>query len=372
MRKVLIVFGTRPEAIKLVPIIKELEQRPERFSSVVCVTGQHRYLLDQVLNVFEIKPLHDLSIMTEDQSLFDITTQGLLGVQKVLELERPDILLVQGDTTTAFTSALAAFYLGIPIGHVEAGLRTWNKHHPFPEEINRRLTSHLADWHFAPTAGSRENLLAEGIADNTIFVTGNTVVDALLLAMERLSSHVMTIPSEILLLIERKKLVLVTGHRRESFGEGLRNICEALREIVRRHPDTIVVYPVHLNPNVRGPVNSLLGETERVFLLEPLDYLSFVYLLQKAYLILTDSGGIQEEAPSLGKPVLVMREVTERPEGVEAGTVRVVGTDAATIVNETERLLLDPTEYLKMARSHNPYGDGQAASRILQILQNVL
>lgn len=372
MRKVLTVFGTRPEAIKLAPVIKELEKRPDDFSSVVCVTGQHRHLLDQVLNVFEIKPQHDLSIMTEDQSLFDITTQGLLGIQKVLEIERPDILLVQGDTTTTFTSALAAFYLRVPIGHVEAGLRTRNKDHPFPEEINRRLTSHLADWHFAPTKRARENLLAEGIADKTVFITGNTVVDALLLATERLSSHTVAIPSEILSLIEWRKLILVTGHRRESFGEGFRNICEALREIARRHDDIVVVYPVHLNPNVQGPVRRLLGEVERVFLLEPLDYLSFVYLLQRAYLILTDSGGIQEEAPYLGKPVLVMREVTERPEGVEAGTVKVVGTDAATIICETERLLLDATEYLRMARAHNPYGDGKAASRIVQLLHNVL
>lgn len=372
MRKVLTVFGTRPEAIKLAPVIKELEKWPEHFSAVVCVTGQHRHLLDQVLDVFQIKPQHDLNIMTENQSLFDITTQGLLGVQKILDLERPDVVLVQGDTTTTFIAALAAFYLHIPIGHVEAGLRTWNKRHPFPEEISRRLTSHLADWHFAPTMWARKNLLAESVADETIFVTGNTVVDALSLATDRLPSHVVTIPSEILSLIEQKKLILVTGHRRESFGEGFRNICEALREIARRNGDIAIVYPVHLNPNVQAPAQRLLGDVERVFLLEPLDYLSFVYLLQRAYLILTDSGGIQEEAPSLGKPVLVMREVTERPEGVEAGTVRLVGTGAATIIRETERLLVDTAEYLEMARSHNPYGDGQAASRIVQILQGIL
>lgn len=364
MVKVLTVLGTRPEAIKLAPVIKELEQHPG-VASKVCVTAQHREMLDPFLKLFEIKPDYDLDIMQPNQSLFDVTAKALLGLKDVLDAERPDIILVQGDTTTAFAAALAAFYLKIRVGHVEAGLRTENKYNPFPEEINRRLVTHLADFHFAPTERARANLLAEGVRDEAICVTGNTVVDALLMTLERTRGQD---PLPDLPIEPDRRLLLVTAHRRESFGEGLINICRALKEIAESTDDVEIVYPVHLNPNVRATVQRELRGIERVHLMPPLDYVSFVHLMSRAYLILTDSGGIQEEAPSLGKPVLVMREATERPEAIEAGVAKLVGTAPQRIVGETLRLLKDGEEYNRMARARNPFGDGHAAKRIVDVL----
>ncbi len=363
--KILFVFGTRPEAIKLAPVIHELASRP-RFTVRVCVTAQHREMLDQVLEAFSITPDHDLDLMRPGQDLFDVTARCLTALRPVLEAERPDWVIVQGDTTTVFVASLAAFYLDIRVAHVEAGLRTFDKRRPFPEEINRRLTSHVADLHFAPTERARRNLLEEGIPAEHIHVTGNTVVDALFYIRDRYRGR-WPAPAGMRPVERDRRLILVTGHRRESFGEGFERICRALRRIAER-PDVEIVYPVHLNPNVQRPVHGLLGELPNVQLIEPLPYVSFVGLMESSYLILTDSGGIQEEAPSLGKPVLVLREVTERPEAVEAGTVKLVGTDVENIVAGVGELLDDPAVYERMSRAHNPYGDGKASVRIAEIL----
>lgn len=361
--KVLAVFGTRPEAIKMAPVVLKLADTPG-IESAVCVTAQHREMLDQVLDLFGIVPEFDLDLMKTGQDLYDITCSVLAGLKDVLRSYRPDLVLVHGDTTTTFAASLAAYYEQIPVGHVEAGLRTGNIYSPWPEEINRKLTGAITALHFAPTPRSRDNLLAENVAEETIFVTGNTVIDALLGVAERLKRepqasdcfHSLNLP-------EGKRLVLVTGHRRESFGGGFERICRALARLAER-PDVEIVYPVHLNPNVKGPVEERLGHLANVHLIPPQDYLPFVDLMERAYLILTDSGGVQEEAPSLGKPVLVMRDTTERPEAVEAGTVRIVGTDDDLIVAETCRLLDDDAAYRAMSGAHNPYGDGRAAGRI--------
>lgn len=359
----------------MAPVIQELEKDPAAFRSVVCVSAQHRGMLDQVLELFRIRPDYDLDIMKPGQTLFDITASVLLGLRPVLERERPDLVLVHGDTTTTMAAALGAFYAGVRVGHVEAGLRTRNKKAPFPEEINRRVAGTLADLHFAPTESARSNLRQEGVAEETIFVTGNTVIDALLSVARRIEGDrdlQRQMEATFSFLSPGKKLVLVTGHRRESFGRGFENICRALAEIARRRGDAEIVYPVHLNPQVQEPVQRILGDAElkNVHLLAPLDYLPFVYLMMRSHLLITDSGGIQEEAPSLGKPVLVMRETTERPEAVAAGTVRLVGTDRQRIVGETLRLLDDPQACAAMSRSHNPYGDGLAARRIADILRD--
>ncbi|MEM4949621.1 MAG: UDP-N-acetylglucosamine 2-epimerase (non-hydrolyzing) [Candidatus Jordarchaeales archaeon] len=370
MLKVLTVFGTRPEAIKLAPVLQEFKRHPELVSRV-CVTAQHREMLDPFLKIFDIHPDYDLDIMQPNQTLFDITIRALDGLKRVLEAEQPDFLLVQGDTTSAFAAALAAFYLKIPIGHVEAGLRTFDKYHPYPEEINRRLISHLADLHFTPTLRAQANLLAEGIPPNKIFVTGNTVVDAILLILER-TKDLNLLPPGLSKLSSNRKLILVTAHRRESFGQGLESICLALRRIVEEAPDVEIVYPLHMNPNVRTVVTKVLKGVERVHLLEPMDYVAFVHLMARSYLILTDSGGIQEEAPTLKKPVLVLRETTERPEVLEVGAAKLVGTDPQKIVKETLRLLRDFKEYERMACAGNPFGDGRAAQRIAEILLKIL
>jgi UDP-N-acetylglucosamine 2-epimerase (non-hydrolysing) len=368
-RRVIFCFGTRPEAIKLAPVIQELARHPKEFEPVVLVTAQHRHMLDQVLRVFDIKPDYDLDLMRPGQSLADVTASVLDGVGRVLARVGPDIVLVQGDTTSAFAAALAAFYQQVPVGHVEAGLRTNDKFSPYPEEMNRRLVSALADLHFAPTRAAKENLLSEGVSRMRIHVTGNTVVDALKAA--RLSKAKYSLP--VLDDIESgQRIVLVTAHRRESFGQGFERICRALRALVARNSDIDVVYPVHLNPNVRRPVRSILGGVTRVHLIEPLEYLPFVRLMERSYLILTDSGGIQEEAPALGKPVLVMRDVTERPEAVETGTARLVGTDPDVIVSAAERLFRSSAAYGRMARARNPFGDGCASTRIGAVLRRFL
>ncbi|MBR9829271.1 MAG: UDP-N-acetylglucosamine 2-epimerase (non-hydrolyzing) [Oceanospirillales bacterium] len=369
-KKILTVFGTRPEAIKMAPLVHALAA-DERFDASVCVTAQHREMLDQVLSLFEITPDYDLNIMTPGQSLNDITTAILTGMKPVLEDFKPDVVLVHGDTATTFATALAAYYQQIPVGHVEAGLRTGNIYSPWPEEANRKLTSAITRYHFAPTATSKSNLLTENVSADLISVTGNTVIDALLWVRDKIDQDV-TLKTELAagypMLDPDKKLVLVTGHRRESFGGGFERICESLRRIAQQHPDSQILYPVHLNPNVQEPVNRLLKGVDNIHLIAPQDYLPFVYLMTQATLILTDSGGIQEEAPSLGKPVLVMRETTERPEAVEAGTVKLVGTDIHTIVTEVNSLLTDATAYQRMSQAHNPYGDGQACQRILNAL----
>ncbi len=373
-RKLLIVFGTRPEAIKMAPLISEL-RRHEVFDVRVCVTGQHREMLDQVLSVFRLRPDVDLDIMQPNQDLYDIAANVVLRLRPVLQAERPDRILVQGDTTTTFAASLAAFYAKIPVGHVEAGLRTGNPFAPWPEEMNRVLTSRLADLHFAPTEVSRDNLLRENVAADRIHVTGNTVIDALFEVVEhiRTNSEVRSsLDARFSFLNSERRLILVTGHRRENFGEGFESICRALRQLAEENDDVEIVYPVHLNPNVREPVQRILGNdfpgSDRIHLIEPVDYVPIVYLMNRATLIVTDSGGIQEEAPSLGKPVLVMRSTTERPEAVTAGTVRLVGTDRAVIVEETMRLLRDPAHYESMSRAHNPYGDGKASERIAKVL----
>ena len=363
--KVLFVFGTRPEAIKLAPVIRELRARPQ-FQARVCVTAQHREMLDQVLEAFSIQPDYDLDIMRPGQDLFDVTARCLTELRPVFEKERPDWILVQGDTTTVFAAALAAFYLDLRVGHVEAGLRTFDKRRPFPEEINRRLTTHLADLHFAPTESARRNLLNEGVSSDTVFVTGNTVIDALFFICGQYRGRWPAVPG-LRPIDPARRMLLVTGHRRESFGGGFERICQALAEIAAR-PDVEIVYPVHLNPNVREPVFRVLGSLPNVQLIDPVSYVPFVGLMERSYLILTDSGGIQEEGPSLGKPVLVMREVTERPEAVEAGTVRLVGSDMAAIRDGVFELLDDAAAYQRMSRAHNPYGDGKASGRIAAIL----
>lgn len=365
--RVLTVFGTRPEAIKMAPLVLAL-QSDDRFESVLCVTGQHREMLDQVLSLFALSPEYDLNIMRSGQGLTDITAGILTGMRDVLADVNPDIVLVHGDTATTFATTLAAYYQRIPVGHVEAGLRTGNLYSPWPEEANRKLTGALAAVHFAPTRTAAENLLAEGVADDRIAVTGNTVIDALLQTVARFDKDpelVNSLSRHLPFLTPERRVVLVTGHRRESFGGGFERICEALNRTARAFPDVDIVYPVHLNPNVREPVNRLLSGLDNVHLIEPLDYLPFVYLMSRSYLILTDSGGIQEEAPSLGKPVLVMRDTTERPEAVEAGTVELVGTDVERICERLRVLLTDETTYQRMSQAHNPYGDGRACSRIL-------
>lgn len=368
--KVLSVFGTRPEAIKMAPLALKLAA-DERFDSRVCVTAQHRHMLDQVLDLFELEPDYDLDIMKPGQDLSDITTSILLGMKKVFNAFMPDIVLVHGDTATTFATALAAYYQKIPVAHVEAGLRTGNLYSPWPEEANRKLTGALAALHFAPTENSARNLFNEGVRSDIVHVTGNTVIDALLDVVKKLDSDSelkRRFEEQFAFLDKERRVVLVTGHRRESFGGGFERICTALAETARAFPDVEIVYPVHLNPNVREPINRLLSGIDNIHLIEPLDYLPFVYLMNRAYLILTDSGGIQEEAPSLGKPVLVMRETTERPEAVDAGTVKLVGTDVAAITEGLARLLVDQCFYEEMSYAHNPYGDGEACSRIVNIL----
>ena len=370
MKKILTVFGTRPEAIKMAPLVHALAA-DDRFNAKVCVTAQHREMLDQVLELFEIEPDFDLNIMKAGQTLNDVTTSVLLGLKPVLENFKPDVVLVHGDTATTFAASLAAYYQQIKVGHIEAGLRTGNIYSPWPEEANRKLTSAITNYHFAPTAGSRDNLLKEGVSEDEITVTGNTVIDALFWVREKLNkdgSLSNELSSRFDYLDPNKKLILVTGHRRESFGGGFERICEALRQIAIKYPEAQVLYPVHLNPNVQEPVNRLLKGLDNVFLIEPQQYLPFCYLMDRATIILTDSGGIQEEAPSLGKPVLVMRETTERPEAVDAGTVRLVGADVGLIVSQVDLLLTDSDEYQKMSKAHNPYGDGLACGRILEFL----
>jgi len=363
--KILSVFGTRPEAIKMAPVIQALEVAPG-FESQVCVTAQHREMLDQVLQLFEIKPDFDLNVMRPGQSLEQLTAAVLQGLGEVFRQARPDVILVHGDTTTTLAASLAAFYQKIPVGHVEAGLRTGNKYSPWPEEINRKLTGGIATWHFAPTDGARENLLAEGVAAEAIAVTGNTVIDALLTIRDRVRNDPF-VSTGLPELNAERRLILVTGHRRESFGEGFRSLCQALGQLAERD-DVEIIYPVHLNPNVRKPVYEHLAGRLNIHLIDPMEYLPFVALMDRAEIIITDSGGIQEEAPSLGKPVLVTREHTERPEAVAAGTVRLVGTDRTRIVREVHRLLDSAEHYNAMAMAHNPYGDGRAASRIVDFL----
>ncbi len=366
--RVLTIVGTRPEAIKLAPVIMQLEQRPDQFVSKVCATAQHRQMLDQALAPFAIKPDYDLNIMVPGQSLAQVTSSAIEGLDRVIVEEDPDVVLVQGDTTTAFCGALAAYYHQVKVGHVEAGLRTGNKYAPFPEELNRCLISRLADYQFAPTEHASAALLSEGVSASAIFVTGNTGIDALLWVSARVREVRPQLPDELPQAIAGRQLVLVTGHRRESFGVGFENICRAIREIADAFPDVVFVYPVHLNPNVREPVSRILGGHERIHLIEPLAYEPFVWLMDHAAIILTDSGGVQEEAPSLGKPVLVMRETTERPEGITAGNARLVGIQEERIVTELAQLLRDPKQRAAMAQARNPYGDGQASARILDIL----
>lgn len=371
--KTLCVFGTRPEAIKMAPLALALAA-DERFDAQVCVTGQHRQMLDQVLDLFELKPDYDLNIMKPGQDLSDVTTAILQGMKSVFSEFRPDIVLVHGDTATTFATTLAAYYHQIPVAHVEAGLRTGNLYSPWPEEANRKLTGALATLHFAPTNTSRQNLLNEGVDSAAIHVTGNTVIDALLEIVAKLDtteSLQRQFKEQFAFLPGDKRIILVTGHRRESFGDGFERICQALVDTAKTFPDVEIVYPVHLNPNVREPVNRLLAGVDNIRLIEPLDYLPFVYLMNRAYLILTDSGGIQEEAPSLGKPVLVMRDTTERPEAVEAGTVKLVGTEVDAISSNIHTLLTDTHAYQRMSFAHNPYGDGKACARIIETLINI-
>mgnify|MGYP003639680972 CR=1 FL=1 len=364
-QKILIVFGTRPEAIKMAPVVKELQKQTGSFVTKVCVTAQHREMLDQVLDFFEISPDFDLDLMKPGQSLSGLTSSIIEKFSKVLEEFKPDYVYVHGDTTTTFASSLCAFYFGAKVCHIEAGLRTFNKHAPFPEEINRQLTGRLADYHFAPTNQAKDNLLKEGVSAENIIVTGNTVIDALNLCIEKLNNYTNSEIENLKKIIDPdKKLILVTGHRRENFGEGFRNICDALIEIAKTD-DVQIIYPVHLNPNVQETVFKKLGEIENIHLIAPLAYESFVWLMNASYLIITDSGGIQEEAPSLGKPVLVMRETTERPEAVDAGTVILVGTDTKKIVKECVFLLQDEARFKTMSKAHNPYGDGNSTSKIV-------
>jgi len=366
MKKLLFIFGTRPEAIKMAPVIKEF-QKDSLFDVKVCVTAQHRQMLDQVLELFEIKPDFDLDLMKPNQDLYDITSNVLLSLRDIYKSYKPDLVFVHGDTTTTLGAILASFYQKIPVAHIEAGLRTHDIYSPFPEEINRQLSSRLATYHFAPTQNSKKNLLKEGVEETNIFVTGNTVIDALLDVSKHVQQKEIKIDGYK---ITNRKIILVTGHRRENFGEGFLNICKALKEIALEHHDIDIVYPVHLNPNVQKPVFELLSDISNIYLIKPLDYEPFVYLMSNSYIILTDSGGIQEEAPSLGKPVLVMRDTTERPEAVEAGTVKLVGTNTQTIIKEVEKLLDDKNEYEKMSKAHNPYGDGKASERIIEVIHN--
>ena len=383
MKKILLVFGTRPEAIKMAPLVKELEKHTTEFDIKVCVTGQHREMLDQVLSIFDIEPDYDLNIMKQGQDLYDITSRVLIGMRDVLVECKPDIVLVHGDTTTSTAAALAAFYQQNLVGHVEAGLRTYNIYSPWPEEMNRQLTRCIATYNFAPTSLSKENLLKENVSEDNIIITGNTVIDALYWVVNRIKTDVVLNENlKVALanagydtgrLTNGKKLVLITGHRRENFGDGFINICTAIRDLKNKYPNVDFVYPMHLNPNVRKPIHEIFGKDllniENMFFIEPLEYLSFVYLMEKANIVLTDSGGIQEEAPGLGKPVLVMRDTTERPEAVSAGTVKLVGTDYNMIINEVSTLLEDAVAYEKMSKAVNPYGDGLACKRIADFLK---
>lgn len=385
MKKIMLVFGTRPEAIKMAPLVKELQKYPQDFQTIVCVTGQHREMLDQVLQIFGIVPDYDLNIMRQGQDLYDVTARVLTGMRDVLKEVCPDVVLVHGDTTTSTAAALAAFYQQIPVGHVEAGLRTHNIYSPWPEEMNRQLTGRIATFDFAPTALAKRNLLAENVAEGQITVTGNTVIDALYWVVDKIKNN-----ADLDAALERqlagagydvhrldsgRKLVLITGHRRENFGAGFMNICRAIKDLVAKYPEVDFVYPMHLNPNVRRPIHQVFGEDllsnlGNMFFIEPLEYLSFVYLMEKSAIVLTDSGGIQEEAPGLGKPVLVMRDTTERPEALEAGTVKLVGTDYDRIIAEVSRLLDDADAYDRMSRAVNPYGDGMACQRIVRVLRD--
>ena len=375
MKKILLVFGTRPEAIKMAPLVKALQKDTEHFETRVCVTAQHRQMLDQVLEVFGITPEYDLNIMAPNQDLYDITAKVLLGLREVLKDFRPDTVLVHGDTTTSMAASLAAFYMQIPVGHVEAGLRTYNMLSPWPEEMNRQVTDRICTYYFAPTEQSRANLLQENIDAKKIFITGNTVIDALLMAVDIISTTAGVKEKMAKELQEKgytvgdREYILVTGHRRENFGDGFLHICKAIKELAALHPEMDIVYPVHLNPNVQKPVYELLSGLSNVYLISPLDYLPFIYAMQHSTLLLTDSGGVQEEAPSLGKPVLVMRDTTARPEAVEAGTVKLVGTNAEAIVSNVTALLLDKEMYKRMSETHNPYGDGQACERIIAALR---
>ena len=380
MKNMMLVFGTRPEAIKMSPLVKEFQKYPEKFETIVCVTGQHREMLDQVLRIFDIQPDYDLNIMKQGQDLYDVTARVLTGMRDVLKETRPDIVLVHGDTTTSTAAALAAFYQQIPVGHIEAGLRTHNIYSPWPEEVNRQITGRIATYHFAPTSLSKDNLLQEGISGEQIIVTGNTVIDALYMVVEKIKNDgILSCELEKVLkasgydisrLSDGRKLVLITGHRRENFGDGFISMCKAIKSLSEKYPEVDFVYPMHLNPNVRKPIHEVFGESQRanLFFIEPLEYLSFVYLMEKSTIVLTDSGGIQEEAPGLGKPVLVMRDTTERPEALEAGTVKLVGTDYDKIVNEVSGLLDSQEYYEKMSKAINPYGDGKACSRIVKAL----
>ncbi len=368
-QRILCIFGTRPEAIKLAPVIKRLEAQSDLFDSRVCVTGQHRTMLDQVLRIFAITPDYDLNIIQADQDLFNITTRVLLDLREILTEEKPDWVIVQGDTTTTLAASLAAFYARIKVGHIEAGLRTYNKYAPFPEEMNRRMTDVLSDLYFAPTMTSKHHLVREGISEKHIVVSGNTVIDAFVWMAEHLKDHPVQI-QELVDLDWSQRMILVTGHRRESFGEDFRTICHALLKIANFYSNVNIIYPVHLNPNVQAPVTEILGHCPNIHLLPPQDYEHFVWLMSRAYLIVTDSGGIQEEAPALGKPVLVMRRVTERPEGIEVGSARLIGIEFNSIVEQVTLLLEDEEEYQKMAQAKNPYGDGKAAGRIVEALQN--
>lgn len=383
MKKIMLVFGTRPEAIKMAPLVKEFQKYPEDFRTIVCVTGQHREMLDQVLEIFEIKPDYDLNIMKQGQDLYDVTAKVLLGMRDILKEEHPDVVLVHGDTTTSTAAALAAFYQQIPVGHVEAGLRTHNIYSPWPEEMNRQLTGRIAEYDFAPTPLSRRNLEQEGVSPEKISVTGNTVIDALYMVVDkirndaalraRLEDELRSAGYDVARLGAGRRLVLITGHRRENFGEGFISMCRAIKTLTEKYPDTDFVYPMHLNPNVRRPIHEVFGDNPtglgNMFFIEPLEYLSFVFLMERSFIVLTDSGGIQEEAPGLGKPVLVMRDTTERPEAVDAGTVKLVGTDYGRIVGETSRLLDDSAAYNAMSHAVNPYGDGLACKRIVSALK---
>lgn len=383
MKKIMLVFGTRPEAIKMAPLVKEFQKHPDTFQTTVCVTGQHREMLDQVLNIFDIRPDFDLNIMKQGQDLYDVTARVLTGMRDVLREAQPDVVLVHGDTTTSTAAALAAFYQQIPVGHVEAGLRTHNILSPWPEEMNRQITGRIASYHFAPTALSRQNLLQENVDDANITVTGNTVIDALYWVVDRIKND-RSLDAELEEVLRRagydinrladgRPLVLITGHRRENFGDGFINMCTAIKQLTERYPNVDFVYPMHLNPNVRRPIHEVFGDDlsnlGNMHFIEPLEYLSFVYLMEKSSIVLTDSGGIQEEAPGLGKPVLVMRDTTERPEALEAGTVKLVGTDREKIFNEVSTLLDDAAAYARMSQAVNPYGDGLACSRIVERLK---
>ena len=380
IKKVLLVFGTRPEAIKMAPLVKEFQKDTINFETKVCVTAQHREMLDQVLDLFEIVPEYDLNLMKPGQDLYDITSNVLLGMKDVLSDFNPDVVLVHGDTTTTSATSLSAFYQQIKIGHIEAGLRTGDLMSPWPEEANRQITGVLANYHFAPTSTSENNLLKENKNSKNVIVTGNTVIDALFLALNKIKSDnklekqiihdIESLFTNLKFKIKHSKFILVTGHRRENHGQGFINICEALKTIAVNNPDIDIVYPVHLNPNVQKPVKEILSNIENIYLIEPLQYEQFIYMMDKSYFIITDSGGVQEEAPSLGKPVLLMRDTTERPEALEAGTVKLVGTDTKLIIKEAQKIIDDKIAYEKMSKAHNPYGDGKACSKIVEFIKN--